>query len=154
MPRVHSRKEFLVNGEMKRIRLPFFDSFFQKNRKLTVWSEQKIKKKNVDDTLNYIKCNQKELLEEALLALINHYSEWRNDYGYNEDELLEYMPIVSSMTDFSMIIKPTTIVIHSNPEDHHIVFGLIFDCTWDDHGVGFLFDKCKVIKIGQSDSAI
>lgn len=139
---------------MQSIKLPYFNSFFKKTKKISIWQEQINENNVLHDTLEFIDDNQEVLLNSALFVLFNLYPKLRKEYGYTEDELQRYMPEITSINDFSYIIEPTTIVIHPKSEKDHLMFGLIFDCLWDDHGIGISFDNYEVIKAGNADVAM
>ena len=148
--------ESIPDGEigMHQINLTYFNSFFQQNNKISIWTEQKIEKNFLFETIKFIEENQVLILDSALNALFEKYPKWRNEYGYEENELQIYMPEVTAINDFSHILDPMTIVIHKKNEKFNFGFGLIFDCQWDEHGIGVAFNDYDVVKIGNSDVAM
>lgn len=98
--------------------------------------------------------NQEKLLSIILRELIEKYPEMRDEYGYDEDELDEFMPNVNEVYDFKKILKPKRIYI-LNVENECISYvGFHFMCSWDEeHDLGVMMHKEGIVKMGGSDSS-
>jgi hypothetical protein len=102
--------------------------------------------------VDYIKTNQTKILTTILLEVLKHYPKWQEKYGYDEDDEKDIMPNISTINDFANLIMPKRIHILSVYSDDFPYIGYDFDCTWDDeHGLGIMMLKDKIVKIGGGD---
>lgn len=102
----------------------------------------------------YLIANQEKILDNILSALLKEYPIMQEEYGYDNDELDEYMPNVSKIHDFRGIMKPKRIYILDVEKDGMLYLGFHFDCTWDEeHNFGIMLYKDRVIKMGGADVA-
>ncbi|MBO1687652.1 hypothetical protein EBQ27_10230 [Clostridium butyricum] len=82
------------------------------------------------------------------------YPDMQEKYGYDEDELEEFMPSVSDIDGFKNMLNPKRIYI-LNVESEGIAYvGFHFMCSWDEeHDFGVMMHKERIVKMGGSDSA-
>lgn len=102
----------------------------------------------------YVISNQEELLNSILNELLKQYSTMQEEYGYDEEELEEIMPNVNQILDFKKLIEPKRIYI-LNVENEDIPYiGFHFLCSWDEeHDLGVMMHKDRIIKMGGADTA-
>jgi hypothetical protein len=102
----------------------------------------------------YLIENQKKILDSILSDLMNVYPQMQNEYDYDEIEKAGYMPNVSSPESFKNILKPDKIYILEVSKDKIPYIGCEFICSWDDeHGLGVMLYKDKVIQMGGADTS-
>ncbi len=94
-----------------------------------------------------------ELIKDTLLdTLMVEYPKWIDSYGYDEEEAEEYMPEVSEKSAFKSLIGLANVHILNVEKDGVAYVGYEFGCTWDDeHGLGFMTHKNRVIDLGGAD---
>ena len=148
-----------INGIWRgKIQLNSWSNFFEdvKYIDLNVGGDSKVEKIEERHKLayEYIISNQEKLLSLILNELMERYPIMQEEYGYDEDELDEYMPNVYNIVDFKNILNPKRIYI-LNVENEGVAYvGFHFMCLWDEeHDFGVMMHKDKVIKMGGSDSA-
>ena len=94
-----------------------------------------------------------EIASALLRALLAKYPEMQEDY--DEEEREEYMPDVSSVDGFSVLIGLYNVNVHPLVKDGVPYFGYEFGCTWEEeHGLGALMHGTRVVEIGGADTAI
>ena len=102
----------------------------------------------------YVVSNQKKLLERVLSKLLVDYKDLQNAYGYEEDELAELMPEVININDFGELLLPKRVYSLNVEMENMSYFGFHFECNWDDeHGIGVMMHKDRIIKMGNSECA-
>ncbi|WP_455717076.1 DUF6985 domain-containing protein [Anaerosporobacter sp.] len=102
----------------------------------------------------YLVTNQNKLLEIILSALLVEYPTMQEEYGYEDEELNEYMPNVDNIQEFKEIMEPKRIYILDIEKDWMAYLGFHFKCTWDEeHDYGILIHKERVVKMGGADVA-
>lgn len=149
----------LINGIWKgKIQLDSWSEFFEEVKyiDLNIGGDSKVEKleERHVTAYKYIVSNQEKLLSIILRELIEKYPEMQEEYGYDEDELDEFMPNVNEVDDFKKILKPKRIYI-LNVENEGISYaGFHFMCSWDEeYDFGVMMHKEIIVKIGGSDSA-
>lgn len=106
--------------------------------------------KAYDYTVQYQKVIQNNILER----LFKEYTDLQNEYGYDDNDKALYMPDITTLNDFKTIIGLANVHLLNVEKDGVGYVGYEFGCTWDDeHGVGFMTHKDKVISFGGSDSS-
>lgn len=148
-----------INGIWRgKIQLNSWSNFFEnvKYIDLNLGGDSKVEK--IEDrhklAYEYIISNQEKLLSLILNELMERYPIMQEEYGYDEDELDEYMPNVNNIVDFKNILNPKRIYI-LNVENEGVAYvGFHFMCLWDEeHDFGVVMHKEKIVKMGGSDSA-
>lgn len=103
---------------------------------------------------NYLVEHQKEIESNVLKAMASAYPEWQVDYGYDADEIEEYMPNIQEEKDLLKLINLSNVYLINEYKDGIAYLGLEFECTWDDeHGLGVMMYKDRVVDIGHNDVA-
>lgn len=148
-----------INGIWRgKIQLNSWSNFFEdvKYIDLNVGGDSKVEKIEERHKLayEYIISNQEKLLSLILNELMERYPIMQEEYGYDEDELDEYMPNVYNIVDFKNILNPKRIYI-LNVENECISYvGFHFMCSWDEeHDLGVMMHKEGIVKMGGSDSS-
>jgi hypothetical protein len=97
--------------------------------------------------------NQQALRESVLNGIFSVYDGWRK--GHLADDMPpENMPELSHHRDLVRLISPSTVHVLANEKDGFTHLGFGFDCKWDEeHALGVLTHKGRVIEIGQADTA-
>lgn len=103
---------------------------------------------------SYLIENQIIVKEEILRALLNEYPKIQELYGYDSMEKEEYMPNVTKAEDFKGLIGIANIHFLNVVKDDVGYIGFEFGCSWDEeHGLGVMTHKNRIIKIGGADTA-
>ncbi|MFJ7952400.1 DUF6985 domain-containing protein [Lysinibacillus sp. NPDC096418] len=102
----------------------------------------------------YVVQNQIKILDAILNELLKQYPKMQAQYGYDEEEKVEYMPDVSHIQDFSPLLSPGTMSVLDVSKDGFPYIGFIFSCKWDEeHAFGAMIYKDRVVAIGGADTA-
>ncbi|MGV6832600.1 MAG: DUF6985 domain-containing protein [bacterium] len=118
-----------------------------------VVDEPKIEDYHVE-AYNYLIEHQTETKEHILNTLKTEYPKLQELYGYEPEEKQEYMPDVSEVEDFKNLIGIANIHLLNVEKDGIGYVGFEFGCTWDDeHGLGIMTHKNRIIKIGGADAS-
>lgn len=148
-----------INGIWRgKIILSSWNDFFGKNLiiELNIGGDKTVKnlEKKHKEAYEYILHHQSELLETILFSLLSEYSNMQDEYGYDDDEIDNYMPNVSGIHDFSKLMCPKRIYILDIEKDNLSYIGFSFSCSWDDeHGYGVMMHKNRLVKMGSEETA-
>lgn len=141
-----------------KIHLNNWNNFFENKEDidLNIGGDSKVKELEEchKNGYEYLCSNQENVLNSILKELLIQYPIMQEEYGYEEEELEEIMPNVNQVEDFKKLIKPKRIYI-LNVENEGIPYiGVHFLCSWDEeHDLGVMMYKDRVIKIGGADTA-
>lgn len=103
---------------------------------------------------NYLMEFQEQVQEQILLALMNEYSSLREMYGYDADVAAKLMPDISDPRQFKKLIGLSAVHLLNVSRDDIAYVGYEFGCTWDDeHGLGVMTHKDRIIEIGDASTA-
>lgn len=103
---------------------------------------------------NYLLTNQQAIKNSILSALLKYYPELKDEYGYNPEEEDEYLPDINHIEDFKKIIGLSEIHILDVSKDDVAYVGYQFGCNWDEeHGLGIMTHKDRIVEIGGADAA-
>lgn len=107
-----------------------------------------------ENAFHYLIEQQINILDAAIKEIYKNYPLWQDEYNYNEDEKEFLMPNLSCIEDLKKLVNPKKIYIMDVETDNMAYFGIEFQCRWDEeHGVGLMFHKNRVVKIGGADTA-
>ena len=96
--------------------------------------------------VRYLLDNQKLILDTLLNSLLVSYNEQKHLY--------DNTPNITNMDDFKDHIGLSTIHIMKSDKEGLAYIGFEIGCTWDDeHGIGVMTHKNKVVSIGEADVA-
>ena len=105
------------------------------------------------NSYNFLLENQQLLRDNILSELINYYNFLKEEYNYSEEDL-ELMPDITHVNDFSNLIGLSTIHLLNVFKDDFAYVGYEFGCNWDEeHGLGILTYKDRIIEIGCADTS-
>ena len=103
---------------------------------------------------NYLTQNQDKIKEVILASLLIQYKELQEQYGYDPEEAASLMPDVDNVSQFKTLIGLSTVHLLNVSKDDTAYVGYQFGCTWDDeHGLGIMTHKDRVIQIGGADTS-
>lgn len=103
---------------------------------------------------DYLQKNQKMILEGILSEFLKEYPKLQKIYDFPGEDKVNFMPDVNDIQGFSFLLSPISFYITSVIKNNHPYIGIGFTCSWDDeHGLGIMTHKNKVIKIGEADVA-
>ncbi len=148
-----------INGIWKgKIELKIWNDFFNQDEMidLNIGGDLKITEiteihKSTDD---YIVCNQEKLLNNIIDELMKKYPKMQEEYGYELEEIEEYMPNVNKSEDFKKLLTPKRIYILDIEKEGVAYVGFHFSCVWDEeHDFGVMIHKEKIVKMGGAEVA-
>ena len=103
---------------------------------------------------NYLLGNNVIIRDVILTAVFESYPQWQQEFGYDADEVEEYMPNVMSSEGFQNLMGVSVVHILTVEKEGISYIGFEFGCTWDDeHGLGALTHKDRVVSLGGADTA-
>jgi hypothetical protein len=103
---------------------------------------------------NYLTTNSEQVYKSILTRLLSEYKNLQADYGYDEDDAKEIMPDVDSVDQFKNLIGLSHVYLMNVSKDGFAYVGYEFGCTWDDeHGLGFMTHKDRIIDLGGADKS-
>ena len=106
-------------------------------------------------TVEWLLSNEPRISEAVKAAIFAAYPGLRDEYGYSEEELAEFMPELTSSEGLKKLIGLTAIHIHQVAKDGIPYVGFELGCSWDpEHGVGLMMHDTRVVDLGGADSAI
>lgn len=107
------------------------------------------------ETVKWFIENEQSIATSLLAALKSEYPKFKESYGYDEEELAEYMPVAENEDDFKKLMGLSSVNIHPLEKDGVPYVGFEFGCSWDpEHGLGILMHGTRVVEIGGADTAI
>lgn len=103
---------------------------------------------------DYLIENQTKLLDLIFDVIFSNYNVWQDEYGYDEHEINEIMPNITHSNDLKPLMYPVKIFIMNVSFDGVPYIGIQLNCKWDnEHGLGVMFWKDRVVKVGGADTA-
>jgi hypothetical protein len=89
--------------------------------------------------------------------LFDRYPAWREEFrdawGAPE-EAEDYLPMLESVDDVKTVAGLTTVHVLPVSRDDLAYVGLELGCTWDDeHGLGVMLHKDRVVDVGPGNTA-
>ncbi len=102
----------------------------------------------------YITNHSEQIQESILTRLLAEYQNLQTEYGYDEEDAKEMMPNVDSIEHFKNLIGLSQVHLMNVSKNEFAYVGYEFSCTWDDeHGLGFMTHKDKIIDFGGADTS-
>lgn len=99
--------------------------------------------------IEFLLDNDAAIRENILTALMPYYQQLRIDWG-SEDE--DWMPAIHSSEAFKEMIGLSWIHVSNIEKDDVAYLGFEIGCTWDDeHGLGIMLHRDRVVEIGGAD---
>jgi hypothetical protein len=103
---------------------------------------------------NYLITHSEQIQKSILVRLLADYKNLQVEYGYDEDEANEFMPDVDNVEQFKKLIRLSRIHLLNVSKDGFAYVGYEVSCSWDDeHGLGFMTHKDRVVDFGGSDTS-
>jgi len=103
---------------------------------------------------NFVTQHQKKIKSVLLTALKKDYKNLQDLYDYDEESSADIMPNVNNISQFKSLIGLSTVHIMNVSKDGIAYVGYEFGCRWDDeHGLGIMTHKHRVVKIGLADTS-
>lgn len=103
---------------------------------------------------NYLKENQEQIKDSILNSLLIEYKDLQELYDYDKETATAIMPVVDNNLQFQNLIGLSTVHLMNVSKDGIAYIGYEFGCTWDDeHGLGIMTHKNRIIKIGLADTS-
>ena len=105
--------------------------------------------------INWFLDNNSTVISVVKDILFRAYPEIKN--GYIEEfgeEVADLFPPVTEVEDIKSVLGIVNIHIHTIAKDNIPVIGLEIGCDWEEeHGIGMLFWKDRILDFGQADTA-
>lgn len=97
---------------------------------------------------------QAGIRDAVLEALFAKYATLRERFLPHLDDPAR-MPALARPEDLRPLVYPKCLSLHRVEREGHAYFGLILGCTWDDeHGLGAMLHRTRVIDLGGADTAV
>jgi hypothetical protein len=102
----------------------------------------------------YLTTHSQEVYNAILTRLLAEYKNLQIEYGYDEDDAKEIMPDIDNVEQFKNLIGLSQIHLLNVSKDNIAYVGYEFGCSWDDeHGLGFMTHKDRIIDFGGADTS-
>lgn len=102
----------------------------------------------------YLTTHSREIYDAILARLLAEYKNLQTEYGYDEEDAKEIMPDIENIEQFKDLISLSQIHILNVSKDNVAYVGYEFSCNWDDeHGLGFMTHKDRIIDFGGADTS-
>jgi hypothetical protein len=99
------------------------------------------------NALSFLSENDEIIRDEILNALFNSMPEIKEVYQ-------EYCPEINSISELKNFIGLSNIHVMDSDKDGFAYLGYELGCDWDDeHGIGIMMHKDRVIELGQADTS-
>ncbi len=92
-------------------------------------------------------------LHRVEMALFTYYQENYLEYRelVGEDEADKVTPEIQTIAELNSFVTPTELIVRRVRENGIRRLGLLFDCCWDDNGVGVRIENESIVEIGYQD---
>ena len=99
------------------------------------------------NSISYLQNNSDKIRDEILNALFKQLPEIKEIYE-------DLVPEIKNIADFKNVLGLSIIHVMDSDKDGFSYIGYEFGCDWDDeHGIGVMMHKDRVIEIGQADTS-
>ncbi|UOB64826.1 DUF6985 domain-containing protein, partial [Bacillus thuringiensis] len=97
-----------------------------------------------------------KLTKEAEQAIFEYYKEEYMEYRdmVGDESADKIAPIITTIQELGKLVEPVGLIILPDFEDGIRRVGLIFNCTWEEDGVGVKFENEQVVEVGYQDIVI
>ena len=101
---------------------------------------------------NYIKDNQRQILQNILEEILRQYPEWREDYIYDLKEPDVQMPAVNQTEELLELVRPEKIQLLNVEKDKQVYYAVNFSCLWDGtYDLWSVMYKDRVVSLGETE---
>jgi hypothetical protein len=100
---------------------------------------------------------QDYIRESILRAILARFPTWREEYeeDYSAQEVDEVMPPIQTPEELKKVIGLGMVHIHTVSKHGLAYIGYEFGCDWEEeHGLGAMTHKGRIVDIGAADTAI
>ena len=108
------------------------------------------------NAINYLIKHPEEIKIAMRKGIHSIYEDLKKQYGYDENqpETKEWFPKVDELKEYDKVYGVGNVFIQLPSKDEHSYVGIECGCTWDEeHGLGFLLHKNRLVGIGSADEA-
>ncbi|QKX04115.1 hypothetical protein HN014_04065 [Aquimarina sp. TRL1] len=99
------------------------------------------------NAIKFLKENSEKIRDSLLNGLLE-------DYPNAKDIYEDLMPEIKTISDYKDNLGVAFIHVMDSDKDNHAYIGFELGCSWDDeHGVGVMMHKDRVVKIGLADES-
>jgi hypothetical protein len=100
----------------------------------------------------FLKDNEKKITDAVLKAVLKAFTKLKRDGYFDESD--EPAPAITSVADLKRNIELLGVHLFDYAKSGHAYIGTNFGCTWDEeHGLGLILHKSRVVAVGQADTA-
>jgi hypothetical protein len=102
----------------------------------------------------YLLEHETAIRDAILRAIMAAYPAMQKQYGYSEEEARQLMPDLQNQSDLKKLIGLSTVHVLTTSKSKLAYLGFEFGCSWDDeHGLGLMTHKNRVVEVGGSDTS-
>jgi len=99
------------------------------------------------NAIKFLKENSEKVRDSLLTGLLADYQNAKDIYE-------DLMPEINTIDDYKDNLGVAFIHVMDSDKDNHAYIGFELGCSWDDeHGVGVMMHKDRVVKIGLAEEA-
>ena len=102
----------------------------------------------------HLKANEQAVTDAILRAVVREYNTLRRKGYFDEDDEDVKLPDVKKPADLKRHVGLNGLHVLDYAKAGHAYVGFDLHCTWDDeHGLGVLLHKSRVVEVGQADTS-
>lgn len=108
------------------------------------------------EAYRYLKDNEADVTDAVVTAVFKQYPKLRKRYRFGDDDYQDdqYMPVIKDRRELSKLIRLDTVHVLNIARAEQAYVGFQCRCSWDDeHDLGVLTHKGRVVEIGHADTA-
>lgn len=106
------------------------------------------------NAFEYLSTHAEEICDAILARFLVEYKNLQEEYGFDQADAKEVMPDVEHTGQFKDLIGLSQIHLMNVSKDNFAYVGYEFGCNWDDeHGIGFMTHKSRVVAFGGGDTS-
>lgn len=102
----------------------------------------------------YLMQHQATIKNSILQVLLKEYKNLQEQYGYEPEDAASIMPDVDNISQFKNLVGLSAVHLLNVSNDNTAYVGYEFGCSWEDeHGLGVMTHRDRVIEIGGADTS-
>ena len=101
----------------------------------------------------FLKSHEVATAESVLLAIFKEYPALRGAYAFDAEVAAKLMPEIRKPEDLRALIGLRYVHLLPTARDGVGYVGFEFECTWDDHGLGVMTHKGRIVEVGTAEMA-